>query len=175
MFLKDNKPTHHIKGNHNPAAAPHVARSILSRAPGDVVILDTETTGFTGEVIELAIINLAGETLYSGRFLPTLFPEAAAIKVHSLTYDKLRNEPRFTDQYPLIRDILAAASTHLIYNAPFDVARLGFTCELYQLDPLPLKPVCLMKMRGRKQKLNGGHSALADCLKALEVLKEMAR
>jgi len=174
-FLRGKRPHFHIPGNHHPAAAPHVARSILLHSPGDVLILDTETTGLSGEVIELAIINLDGETLYNGRFLPTLFPEAAAIKVHGITYDKLRKEPTFADQYPIIREVMAAATTHLAYNAPFDVARLNFTCELYGLDPLPLKPVCLMKMRGHKVKLGGGHSALSDCLKALELLKELAR
>lgn len=170
--LTGNRPVYYT-GDSNAAAPALNPHSFLDR--DDVVILDTETTGFTGEVIELAIINTRGHTLYNSRFLPSMLVEAAATAVHGMTYDVLRHEPPFAAEYEVIRNVLAAAATHLIYNASFDVARLDFTCKLYRLPPLPLKPLCLMKMRGGRQKLNGGHSALEDCLKALEVLKEMNR
>lgn len=171
--LTGHKPVHYVTPDPVPAIAP---RDLLARPSGDVLILDTETTGFTGEIIELAIINLNGDVLYQSRFKPSLMVEAAAILVHGLTYDKLRHEPLFTDQHPLIRDVLAKASVHLAYNAPFDVARLDFTCNHYRLAPLPLRPLCLMKLRGQRLPLKGGdHSALGDCRKALELLKELAR
>ncbi len=168
-FLNNRKPVHVMKHGQ-----PNKARDYLTR-PRSTLILDTETTGLSGEVIELAIINLEGEVLYNGRFNPSLIVESGAVKVHGITRSMLRNEPFFDQRCDVIRDILANGDTHLAYNAAFDVARLNFTCTLYGLDPLPMKPVCLMKMRGRKVKLGGGHSALSDCLKALELLKELGR
>ena len=172
-LLVGHKPVYYTGAGNAPNLSP---RDLLARPVGDVLILDTETTGFTGEVIELAIINLAGDVLYQSRFLPSMVVEAAAILVHGLTYDMLRHEPLFTDQCPVIRDVLDKALIHLAYNAPFDVARLDFTCKHYRLAPLPLRPQCLMKLRGQRLPLKGGdHSALGDCRKALELLKELAR
>ena len=36
-----------------------------------LVILDTETTGFDGEVIELGLVDADGRTLFDERFRPT--------------------------------------------------------------------------------------------------------
>lgn len=172
-ILKGNKPIYHTATGHGVNSLTVNTLSFLNR--DDVVILDTETTGFTGEVIELAIINTRGRTLYNQRFLPSTQVEAAATDVHGITYDALRHEPPFATEHQTILSILEQATIHLIYNAPFDVGRLDFTCKLYRLPPLPLKAQCLMKMRGGRQKLGGGHSALEDCLKALQVLKELNR
>lgn len=175
-ILKGNKPVYRTGAAASPSINHNLtAQSLLARPTGDVLILDTETTGFNGEVIELAIINLKGDTLYCGRFCPKLRVEAAASAVHGITDDMLRNEPTFTDEYHAIKAILEAAKTHLIYNAAFDVSRLDYTCAVYNVPPLPLRPLCLMKMRGKRRKLGGSHNALGDCLKSLEVLKEIAR
>ena len=168
-ILTGNKSVYHPRGS---SAAASILNPRLFLNRDDVLILDTETTGFTGEVIELAIINTCGNTLYNQRFLPSMQVEAAATAVHGITYDALRHEPPFASEYQTIRVILEQAAIHLIYNASFDVARLDFTCKLYRLPVLPLKAQCLMKMRGGRQKLNGGHSALEDCMRALEILKD---
>lgn len=161
------------------------ARQILQRS--DVLILDTETTDLDGEVIELAIINLKGETVYSQRFNPTRDISAGAQAVHGLTNEVLVNEPRFAQCAPELFQLLTAAGLVLIYNSAFDINRLAYTSALHGVDMPAFKSDCLMEWYAqfvnewssyhqsyRWLPLNGGHDALGDCRAALDVLKEMA-
>lgn len=154
----------------------------------NILILDSETTGLEGEIIELAIINIRGETAYNQRFKPSLPVEEGAMWVHGLTPEVLEGEPRFTDEYPKIKDLLTSANLVLIYNADFDVARLRQTCQLYSLPVIKFTDDCVMTWYAqfygewsnywqsyKWQPLSGGdHSALGDCRATLDVLKHMA-
>lgn len=156
-----------------PNAYQQSAQVMLAR-PRSTFILDTETTGFAGEVIELAIIDLEGTPYYNGRFYPSTPIDPQAQAVHGIMMSMLFSAPTFKAEYTKILAVLAQAEIHLMYNAAFDVARLTHTCTLYGLPVLPLHPVCLMQMN-KKRKLGGSHSALGDCLRSLVVLKELAR
>src|SRR3989338_9745612 len=69
------------------------------------IVLDTETTGLDPRqghrVIELAAIELEGRKVSARRFHRYLNPEreidAGAAAVHGLTYERLQNEPKFSD------------------------------------------------------------------------------
>lgn len=161
------------------------ARQILQR--NDVLILDTETTDLDGEIIELAIINLQGETVYNRRFKPISPISDGAKGVHGITAEMLVNEPRFADCKMDVFVPLITAGLVLIYNKAFDITRLRHTCKLHGVDMPNFKADCLMEWYAqfvnewsdyhesyRWQPLNGGHSALSDCLAALAVLREMA-
>lgn len=168
------------------AAASRWAAQWLGR--DDILILDTETTDFKGEVIELAMITANGQEVYNSRFKPSLEINPQAAAVHGLTADILADEPFFKHHYVAIRRILQSASVVLIYNAAFDVPILASTCKLYGLPVIPFAPDCAMEQYARFvgdwnsyhrsykwPKLPAGdHSALGDCVSTLNVLKEMA-
>lgn len=161
------------------------ARQTLQRS--DVLILDTETTDLDGEVVELAIINLKGETVYSQRFNPLSPISEGAQAIHGLTAEILTSEPRFSDEYLTICNHLKTAGLVLIYNAMFDMGILRQTCRLHGVDMFNFEPECLMEWYAqycnewsdyhksyRWQPLGGDHTALGDCRAALATLKEMA-
>lgn len=161
------------------------ARQLLSS--GDFVIMDTETTGLDGEIVELAVIDATGRALFNRRFNPIseMFPGATA--VHGLTTEMLASELPFPEAYEELSRILAGASVVVIYNADFDNGRLQDTCKLHGLPPIEYKSACAMEEYAafvgdwqgdgfRWQPLMGGdHSALGDCLATLDVMREMAQ
>jgi len=166
-------------------AASEWAGEILKR--DDVLIADTETTDLDGEIIELAIINLKGETVINRRFNPIEPISAGAQAVHGISAEMVANEPRFGDCASEVLPVLANTGLVLIYNAAFDTARLHQTCKLHCADMPKFNTDCIMEWYAQYcgewsdyhqsykwQSLGGGHDALGDCLAALACLKEMA-
>lgn len=162
------------------------ASEILKR--DDVLILDTETTNLDGEIIELAMINLAGETVFNRRFNPLTPISEGAKAIHGITMEAVANEPFFVEEYETVSKLLTGASVVLIYNAAFDTARIRTTCKLQNLNPPKFNTDCIMTWYAQYcgewsdyhgnykwQSLDGGHSALGDCLAALACLAEMAK
>ena len=162
------------------------SRETLKR--DDVLILDTETTDLDGEIIELAVINLKGETVFNGRFNPIEPISDGARRVHGISAEMVADSPRFADSCADVLKALASAGLVLIYNAAFDMARLKKTCRLHGVEMPTIKADCLMERYAqwcgdwsdyhgsyRWQPLNGGHSAHGDCLAALVCLQEMAK
>lgn len=153
-----------------------------------ILILDSETTGLYGEIIELAIIDLEGNVLFNSRFYPKSEIEPGASAVHGITREMLEGEPTWPDLWPEIEAILYAARLVLIYNADFDIARISTTNMVHRLEErFPYRAECLMELYARWygewnayrrsyrwQKLGGGHSALEDCQAALRKLQQMA-
>lgn len=162
------------------------ARHLLSLPPGKVLILDTETCDLYGEIIELAIVDTAGNEIYNRRFNPLTEIRSGAFRVHGITAEMLAHEPRFDAEYPSVKAILDRANVVLIYNAPFDEGCLATTCNVHAVEALTFHSACIMRryaewygeyQRGRLkwQKLTGGdHSALGDARAALALLRKMA-
>ena len=95
------------------------------------IILDTETTGLDPQqghrVIEIAAVEVVDRRL-TGRHVhfyvnPEREIEAGATDVHGLTWDMLRDKPRFGDVAREFVDF-AAGARWIIHNAAFDVAFL---------------------------------------------------
>jgi len=95
------------------------------------IVLDTETTGLDPRqghrVIEIAAVELV-DRRPTGRHLHVrLNPEreidVGATEVHGMTWDDLKDKPRFAD---VAADFLefAQGAEWIIHNAPFDVAFL---------------------------------------------------
>jgi DNA polymerase III subunit epsilon len=167
--------------------ATNRAKAILE-SHDKIVILDSETTGLYGEIIELAIIDLEENALFNSRFCPKNKIEPGATAVHGITNEMLADEPTWADKWPEIESILYAARLVLIYNADFDIARISTTNIAWRIqERFPYRAECLMDLYARWygewnsyhrsyrwQKLGGGHSALEDCQAALRKLQQMA-
>lgn len=168
------------------------ARGILKTASAlQVVILDSETTDIQGEIIDLAITDFhTGAVLVNRRFKPLGQIAEGAARVHGLTLDRLANEPSWAEHYEEIEGYLTNARTILIYNAPFDIARLNQTCKLHEralinLDHAQDVMIPYSRFIGewnsyhhdyRWQKLPGGdHTALGDCISTRQILLKMAK
>jgi DNA polymerase III subunit epsilon len=85
------------------------------------VILDTETTDLAGYLVEIAIIDVAGNVLLNTRVNPQSPISAQASAIHGHTADTLANAPLF----PEIVDSLITTLTGrrvVIYNQDFDTA-----------------------------------------------------
>lgn len=161
------------------------ARQLLDG--GDFIIMDTETTGLEGEIVELAIIDASGRALFNGRFNPLTPVEPEAAAIHGLTDEVLASERPFPEAYKEVAGILTGASVVVIYNAAFDDGRLQDTCELHNLPVIEYRSACAMEeyaafvgeLRGggfRWQPLPGGdHSALGDCRATLDLIHHMAQ
>ena len=95
------------------------------------IVLDTETTGLDpGEghrVIEAAALELVDRRLTGAVFHRYFDPEreieAAAERVHGMSYADLANQPRFADLADELLAFLDGAEL-IIHNAPFDLAFL---------------------------------------------------
>jgi DNA polymerase III subunit epsilon len=111
------------------------------------IILDTETTGLDPKqghrLIEIAAVEVVDRRL-TGRNVhfyvnPEREIDAGATDVHGLTWDMLRDKPRFGDVAREFIDF-ATGACWIIHNAPFDLAFLDE--ELRRLDLPSTASVC---------------------------------
>ncbi|WP_158680066.1 3'-5' exonuclease [Deinococcus sp. NW-56] len=103
-----------------------------ARSP-DAVVLDTETTGLEGHIIEIAVCTVAGEVLLNTLVRNAVPIEEGAQRVHGITEEMLRTAPTFPFLAPHIRDVVRG-KTALIYNADFDFRRLRATRRAHGLE-----------------------------------------
>lgn len=111
--------------------ASELAALLARDAPGNMVYLDTETTGLnldgSDELLEIALIDDAGNTLLDTLIKPRHhreWPQAEAI--HGISPAHVENAPSLEDVLPQMAAIIASADALVIYNAPYD---LGFLPE----------------------------------------------
>ena len=169
------------------------AREFLSDPAN--VILDTETTGLDemAEIVEIAIINVAGETLLDALVYPVrpIPPHVEAI--HGISNEAVSQAQTWPVVGLVAQLILNTAPRVAIYNAVYDLRLIGQSSRSHGLDPEPWlsalvrKTDCAMEQYAeyagewsdyyksyRWQALDGGHRALGDCRATLAVLKRMA-
>lgn len=95
----------------------------------DEIVIDTETTGLNpdegAEILQLSIINGAGETLYNQYFKP-LFAESwnDAMAVNGITPEMVTDAPCIYEELPKIKAILYGAKRIIGYNTQFDLRML---------------------------------------------------
>ena len=158
------------------------------------IVVDTETTGLDPRqghrVIELAAIELEGRRVSARRFHRYLNPEreidAGAAAVHGLTYERLQNEPKFSDIVTSFLEFIEGAEL-IIHNAPFDMGFLNNELNLVGLPPLPNAVVDTLKVAremhpGKKNSLDAlcsryeidnAHRTLHGALLDTELLAEV--
>ncbi len=96
------------------------------------IILDTETTGLDPKqghkIIEVGCIEMAKRRMTGNTFHHYIQPnreiDEAAIEVHGITLETLKDKPIFGDLAAELLDFLKGAEL-IIHNAPFDVAFLN--------------------------------------------------
>jgi DNA polymerase-3 subunit epsilon len=111
------------------------------------IVLDTETTGLDPKlghrIIEIGGVELVNRRLTQRHFHTFLNPEreidAGATNVHGLTWDDLKDKPRFADRAAQFIEFVRDAQL-VIHNAPFDTGFLD--AELAQAGLSPLATFC---------------------------------
>lgn len=152
-----------------------------------VVILDTETTDFYGEIIEIAVIDLEGNVILDQRIKPLGDMNPDAERVHGISLKMLKDCPTFNQVYPQIKAAIEQKIV-VIYNAAFDRGRLEADCNRHDLELIKFGFDCAMEWYAQYygdwsdywdsykwQPLNGTHGALGDCEATLALIKEMAQ
>ena len=107
------------------------------------IIIDTETTGLEPElghrVIEIAGVELVNRRLTGNDFHRYLNAErdseAAALEVHGLTTEFLRDKPKFAEIATEFLEFVSGAEL-VIHNSAFDVAFLNRELDLAGLKPV---------------------------------------
>jgi len=158
------------------------------------IVLDAETTGLDPKqghrVIELAAIELEGRKISLRRFHRYLNPErdidAGAVAIHGLTYERLRNEPKFADIVNGFLEFIDGAEL-IIHNAPFDMSFLNNELAMIGMSPLNNKVLDTLKVAremhpGKKNSLDAlcsrygidnTHRSLHGALLDTELLAEV--
>ena len=107
------------------------------------IVLDTETTGLEAElghrVIEIGGVELVNRRFTGNNFHRYLNPgresEAAALEIHGLTADFLRDKPKFSEIAREFLDYVSGAQL-IIHNSAFDLSFLNRELDLADLKPL---------------------------------------
>ena len=107
------------------------------------IVLDTETTGLDPKlghrVIEIGGVELVNRRLTQCHFHAYLNPEReidpGATNVHGMTWDDLKDKPRFADRAAQFVEFVRDAQL-VIHNAPFDIGFLDSELAMAGLAPL---------------------------------------
>lgn len=153
--------------------------------PGAACILDTETTGFDGAVIEICVMDaVTGDILVDSLVDPCGVPvDESAYAVHGIAAVDLRGAPMWPTVFAELIEA-TAGRTVLAYNAEFDQSRIAFECLRHELAPGqlgdPMNWECVMLHRsqalGIEQRLalGGNHRARGDVAATRELLWDIA-
>ncbi|HHW76625.1 MAG TPA: DNA polymerase III subunit epsilon [Xanthomonadaceae bacterium] len=116
------------------------------------IVLDTETTGLDPaqghRVIEIGCIELMNRRQTDRRFHAYLQPDRAideaAVRVHGITGDFLKSQPRFADIADEFLDFVRDAEL-IIHNAPFDLGFLNHELRLCGRGQIALEQLCMVE------------------------------
>src|SRR5205809_668404 len=122
------------------------------------IVLDTETTGFDpsqgDRLVEIGCIELIND-VPSGRIFHTFInPERevpqGAFDVHGLSYDFLKNHPKFKEVGELFLTFIED-SPLVIHNAKFDMKFLNAELITHEWSELPFsRAICTLTMARKK-------------------------
>ncbi len=178
------------------AAASAWAVAIAGRQ--DVVFLDTETTGLDGsaEIIEIAVVDMAGRTLLDTLVRPDSAIPPDATRIHGITNSMVASAPKWPQIHAQLLPHIAGR-TVIVYNADFDHRLVRQMNQRYRLNLPDGDWQCAMLQYAqfaavwharyggyRWHKLDvaaeafgktpGGHRALGDALACRAVVHGMA-
>ena len=163
-----------------------------------VIYLDTETTGFgpRAEIVDIAVVNAAGEVVLESLVQPNRRIPADATAIHGITNADVKNAPAWCELYEDLLRVLAGRRV-IVYNVIFDRQMVNQACDRYSLAAPAADWECAMRKyagfygnwdAGRRwyrfQKLEravlafggepGGHRAAADAIACRAVVLGMA-
>ena len=176
------------------ACATRWAQRVL--ADQTAVILDTETTGLDGWIVQVAVIDVQGRVLLDTLIHPQQPIPDTATAIHGITDADVSEAPTFGNVFAELSRLLEGQRV-VVYNKAFDMGRLWD--EVYRLHGGDQAAWCeadawLARYRWqcamerwsawvgevrengeyRWQRLPGGdHTALGDCQATLAVLRRM--
>jgi DNA polymerase-3 subunit epsilon len=136
------------------------------------IVLDTETTGLEPEnghrIIEIGCVEIVNRHLTGNHYHQYLQPDreidAAAMEVHGITEDFLRDKPRFAD---IAADFLAFVSGAelIIHNAAFDIGFINHELKRWNSAHPPLETLCTVTdTLGMARKMHPGQKNNLDAL-----------
>jgi len=102
------------------------------------VVLDTETTGLSPQqghrITEIGCLEMVNRRSTGNTFQTYLNPErevdAGAARITGLSWDKLRDEPKFAEVVDDFMSFINGAEL-IIHNAPFDLGFLDHELKIY--------------------------------------------
>lgn len=172
------------------------------RMAEDFVIVDLETSGwgngFKSEIVQIGIVSKAGDILLDALVKPLREIQPQAVEVHGITMERVANAATFNDLWHAIRQIIDGRQK-VAYNADFEWRILDDQLHNAQMGQGHRKDwQCAMlayaqyhgewnpRFKSWKYQklvtacktfdvnLENAHSAAADALATLEVIKAMA-
>lgn len=176
------------------------ADELVTKAEGDFVVLDTETTGLDGYPVQVAVISSSGAVLFDEFVKPpegvTIHPKAQA--VHGITLESLKDAPEWDALFDRFCEVVKDKRV-VIYNASFDLGILRSAAKKYGSGLYPWKSAeCAMEQyaeyngdwndyhgnyrwvalteaaRAMGVVVEDEHTAKGDCLMTLGVIKALA-
>lgn len=166
---------------------------------GEVVILDSETTGLGSldEPVQIAVVDGAGNVLFDSLIKPTIEIGAGAAAIHGITMAAVADAPTMIEAWDGLYTAIQGKLI-LAYGRDFDRGKISQGCRANHMPPLcpTCQWECVMEAysryygrwqggRYRWQKLtdacrqqgipiSNAHSVLGDALMTLELLRAMA-
>ena len=159
----------------------------------DWLVLDTETTSLTGEVIELAIVDHSGTVVFDQLIRPAYHRiiEAAQQK-HGISMLMVAGHPYFKQVWPIIATIIDGKQL-IAYNDEFDRGRLQESARVNGLSFPTYKWFCMMRAyaehvggpggswikletacRLEQVQLTNAHRARGDALATYQLIRALA-
>lgn len=114
------------------------------------LVLDTETTGLErGEIVQIAIVNKAGDVLLDTLVKPKELIPADATRIHGITDDMVKDAPDWRDVRKKVWNLLAGQHV-VIYNAVYDRKMMHQSAERWEMVKIDWKEYaafwCAMEM-----------------------------
>jgi len=114
---------------------------------GDVLYLDTETTGLgdTDELVDIAAIDNRGRILLNTLIKPRRPIPADATAIHGISNFSVRDAPVWAEVYPRFLELVSGYQHLIVYNADFDQRLIRQTCFACALTLPHVSWHCAMK------------------------------
>ncbi|HRD77441.1 MAG TPA: 3'-5' exonuclease, partial [Hyphomicrobiaceae bacterium] len=112
----------------------------------DWLVIDCETTGFDkkSEILEIAVVDANGTTLFERRVMPLGRIPSAASRVHGIYRKDLKGCPTWPEISEELRRVIGDRPV-VSYNGEFEERLLQQTAEKWGVEPIRNRVGCVMK------------------------------
>ena len=156
-------------------------RQTLNVAPSGYVqtmkrYLDVETTGIgvEDEIVEVAVLDEAGELLFQTLLRPVLDHSSLATEIHGITAEELATAPLLPEVAEQLAAVLAGAVV-VCHNAEFDTDAIQRACTLHGV-PAPAWASVECTMAAAAERFRPGRRiSLHDTMNALGLESPLGR
>lgn len=162
----------------------------VAESTDEYVFIDTETTGFGGDIIELSIADPKGNILYDSLLRPACAIEEGAMGIHHITEEMVSGAPTLEEEWAEIYKRVKGKKL-IAWNVKFDEARLKYAMKVHNIPAQEFEWYCAMleytrygnfqtwvklidACRHQGLDFSQNHRALGDVMAMLEVFKTVA-